>query len=254
MKYSVLTYLMGSYDCLHELPKDLSKDVNVEYICITDIKDLKSDTWRIVYDEELDNKKNNGIDKTFLVRYNPFKYCSNDICVRMDASFCIKEPLDDLINQFIDGNYDMALNIHPSNTTIDKELDDWNLYRSTNQKELQLNYIHNIIGYDTSRQGLIQIGFNVLRKNEITNRVNKDMLNILSECTPDEGHLNRIDQTLFSAVIQEKYKDIKLMFISSNFFSNGKVSHYYHNSYNETMPRHKLKNYLFFDKEVKVFE
>lgn len=247
MKYSILTYLMGDYDCLHELPKNLIVNKNIEYICVTDNKDIKSDTWKIVYDKELDSKKYNGFDKTFLVRYNPFKYCSNNICVRMDASFSINEPLDELINAFIKGGYEMALNIHPTNTTIDKELEDWELYRSENQKEIQLNYIHDVIGYDTSKQGLVQIGFNILKKNELTDKINQDMLHILEDCTPNKGHLNRIDQTLFSALIQERYKDLNLMFISSNFFSKGKVSHYYHNSQYKTNQKHCLNGYIFFN-------
>ena len=65
IKYTVLTFLFGYYDTLKE-PEEI--DENAEYICITDRTDLKSNVWKFIYDEELNNY-NEGIQKAFVVKY-----------------------------------------------------------------------------------------------------------------------------------------------------------------------------------------
>jgi hypothetical protein len=40
MKYSVLTYIFGGGELLREVPKD----PNIEYICVTDDETLQSDS------------------------------------------------------------------------------------------------------------------------------------------------------------------------------------------------------------------
>ena len=105
-KYSVLSYLIGDYECLREIEFDTTKNDNVEYILVTDRKDLKSKTWTVIYDPDLDKPHFNAFDRTFFVRYNLFKYAKHDICVRFDHSFQLVKPLDSLIEKFEEGNYD----------------------------------------------------------------------------------------------------------------------------------------------------
>ena len=52
MKYSVLTFIFGDYEIVREI-KEPSPDA--EYILVTDNHNLKSDTWKIVYDKDLED-------------------------------------------------------------------------------------------------------------------------------------------------------------------------------------------------------
>lgn len=67
---------------------------------MTDNKNLKSDTWNVIYDESL-LKYKNAFERCFTVRYNPFKYISSDVCVTIDGSMKMKGSLDPIINSFI---------------------------------------------------------------------------------------------------------------------------------------------------------
>lgn len=50
-KYTILTFIIGkNYELLHEI---VNKQNDVEYVLVTDDKELKSNTWNIVYDEDL---------------------------------------------------------------------------------------------------------------------------------------------------------------------------------------------------------
>lgn len=232
MKYSVLTYLFGDYGKLHELPFE-NTNPNVEYVCVTDKKELKSNTWTIIYDETLNCEYLNGFDKTFVTRYNPFKYCKSDICVRIDSSITPMFNLDDLVDKFIDGNYDIAINLHPDNVNIISELYNWKLHRGIDQVELQTSYIENTLKYDVMYNGgLYQVGLQILRNNPTVNKLNKDMIETLYDCTPKRNHVNRLDQTLFTALFNKKYADkLKIMPLSWNLFCYGGMFRYtFHNT------------------------
>jgi hypothetical protein len=108
-KYSILTFVFGEYEKLHEIGE---MDSEVEYICVTDNENLKSDTWKIVVDHELDGK---GVfDKCFSVRYNPFKYVSSDVVVTVDGSIGLHKPISPLVNKFIESASIKIFNTRPA--------------------------------------------------------------------------------------------------------------------------------------------
>ena len=50
-KYSVLSFIIGKgYEILHEVKNQQS---DVEYIVVTDDINLRSSTWKVIYDESL---------------------------------------------------------------------------------------------------------------------------------------------------------------------------------------------------------
>ena len=79
---------------------------------VTDDPDLKSKTWKVIYDEDL-LKLKTPFERCFAVRYNVFKYCSTDICVTIDGSMEVSGSLDALIEKFNVGRYDFCLMPHP---------------------------------------------------------------------------------------------------------------------------------------------
>lgn len=79
---------------------------------VTDDQDLKSKTWKVIYDEDL-LKLKTPFERCFAVRYNVFKYCSTDICVTIDGSMEVSGSLDALIDKFNAGGYNFCLLPHP---------------------------------------------------------------------------------------------------------------------------------------------
>lgn len=252
-KYSVLTILMGNYDKLHELP--FTNDNNdVEFICVTDNKHLKSNTWNVIYDESLDKPTYNGFDRTFLVRYNPFKYCNSNICIRIDASINPLCDFKDLINKFESEQYDVAFNIHPSRTDILTELEAWKQIRKIDQINLQKNYICDIIQYDLSTQGIIQNDIAVIRNNDDTKKFNSEMISLLYDCTDNPGHVNRLDQTLMTAYFYKNYSHLKVMPLSSNMFLNNRYRIFLHGTNTKVFTYHALPFHILNNQKVNAYE
>ncbi len=79
---------------------------------VTDDQDLKSKTWKVIYDEDL-LKVKTPFERCFAVRYNVFKYCSTDICVTIDGSMEVSGSLDSLVEKFNTEDYDICLMPHP---------------------------------------------------------------------------------------------------------------------------------------------
>lgn len=252
-QYSILTILMGNYDILHELPFQNTNE-NVEFICVTDNKNLTSNTWTIVYDDELGKDEYNGFDRTFLVRYNPFKYCKFNICIRIDATIVPLCDLQDLVHKFNEGDYECGFCVHPKNVLITDELNDWVRLRKCDQRQLQLNYIQNVIGYDITNKGVIQTNISILRNTSTVKEINEKMINILFECTDNVGHVNRLDQTLFTAFFNHNYGWLKVLPLSVNMIKNGKMSQYFHNSNLKVNMFHKLDEHIFNGNVVNAYE
>lgn len=253
-KFSVLTILMGDYDKLHEIKPNEIID-NVEYICVTDNKSLESSSWKIIYDHNLDVPELNGFDRTFMVRYNPFKYCTSNICLRIDSSFEPRYKILDMVNFFIEQDYDIGINLHPSRLIISEELQKWKYTRKVNQINLQTNYISTVFSEDMLNMfGLYQVGLQILKKSPIIDELNKDMLNILRDCSPNKPHMNRLDQTLFSALINYKYgNSLNVMPISWDIINNEYLIHYFHKKNIPTKIKQKV-DYFFNGRKVEVFE
>lgn len=108
MKYSVLTYIINDYEPVRET---VNKDPDVEYILVTDNPNIKSDTWTVIYDESLLKMK--VFERCYYVRYNPFKYCSSDIVIKIDGSMKLVGSLDRLVDKFNEDNSDFATVVHP---------------------------------------------------------------------------------------------------------------------------------------------
>ena len=212
MKYSVLTYIIGNYENIHEIGFDIT-DSEVEYICVTDRKDLTSNTWKVIYDEELNNPNLEPFEKVFRVRYNLFKYATNDICLRIDGSIGINKPLDFIVEKFEKGNYDACLNLHIGRNNIIDEYSAWVGFRNFphNDAIKHINFIKNVIGYDLNNKCLIEQNFSINRRNEWTNKVDEEMLFILRGL--NNGQCTRLDQTIFTAYITKNYPNKKYLFV-----------------------------------------
>lgn len=245
-KYSVLTFVFGTYEKLHEIGE---MDSEVEYICVTDNENLKSDTWKIVVDHELDGK---GVfDKCFSVRYNPFKYVTSDVVVRVDGSIGIHKSLTPIVNKFNESDCDALFMLHPYRDNLIVEYNTWVAYRKFPLERAQKHvYFLGGLGYDFNKKGMIEIGFNIIKNTKINNEINSMMYRV-QKYLGDEKDVDRLDQTVLTGILDRFFPDIKIFAVGENIIHSEYMTWYYHNSDEEVpyVPSMVLKPHLF-DKEV----
>ena len=87
MRYTVLTYIFGGYEQVHEIEE---KDPEAEYLLITDDPNLKSDTWQVLHHPMPDMSL---FARCYQVRFHPFRFAHTPMVVRVDGSIKIKKPL-----------------------------------------------------------------------------------------------------------------------------------------------------------------
>jgi len=131
LRYSVLQYIFGGYEKIHEIQE---KDPEAEYILVTDDPSLKSSTWTVkLIESGLEDRS--AIYKSWHVRYHLFDYVNADICISMDASTIIKKSLKPIIDEFENGEYDVAVMPHPCRCTMVKEYAAWTVGRGYSNEQ-----------------------------------------------------------------------------------------------------------------------
>lgn len=201
-KYSVLTYIFDGYETVHEIEE---KDPEAEYILVTDNPRLQSKTWRIYYDGSLIGKS--GFDKTFEVRYNPFRYVTTETVIRIDGSIRIKASLKPIYEEFIRQQCDRCLMIHPLRNTIRSEYDIWVKKRQYPQKmaAAAIDFIK-ATGYDVDApKGLYQANFEIV-KHTWHNQLFNDMVLNFVRLLGEPGKVDRLDQTISSFVLNHYFE------------------------------------------------
>ena len=241
-KYSILTYIIGDYEFPREI---IEKDPDAEYILVTDNPKIKSDTWTVVQlDEQYKNLST--FDKCYEIRFNPFKYVTTDLVIRMDGNIQIKKPLRPIINAFIKGHYDLALMPHPLNSTFTEEYNLWINARNypTEQRDKFFKLLADS-NYDLSYKSLIQMTFSI-HKND---KLNKDLLQMtymFLKYLGTENEIYRLDQTVFSYVLNYYFKHAKILPLSEQILhDNSLMQWYWHNSNNPN-------NNCFYDTTLKT--
>lgn len=255
INYSVLTYIIGDYEVLREIDFDIKETPHVEYICVTDNPNLKSDTWKIIYDETLINDNLSQWDKVFSIRYNLFKYCSYDICLRLDGSLKILKPLDELIKHFDEGNYDGCFLLHPIRKWVIDELYAWSLYKNYPPIEAmaQIRFMTKVFQYDFNVKGLIQQTISINRRSHLTNNIDRRMLRYLKVFN---NHLCRLDQTMFTAFIMTEHNDKNWMFIDERIMDGRYLQKFEHGSLTQKLNIISPSTFVipyFNDKKVKTY-
>ena len=234
--YTVLTYIIGDYETVHELEFDPATTPHVEYLLITDNKNLKSNTWNVIYDESLVKDNLKPFDRVFSIRYNLFKYASYDICVRIDGSIGIVRPLDEMIQTFINGNYDGCFNIHPGRDNIIEECFAWATMRGFSPYEAlyQIKYIKDVFKYNFNIKGLIEQNITISKRGVLSDYIDNDMKKILIDANlsnfvngNNEKNYTRLDQTLITALIFTNYSNCKWMLIRDSVFDEGGFFNWY---------------------------
>ena len=241
MKYSVLTYIFNNGDILRDAPKE----DNVEYICVTDDYTLKSNTWKIIVDEDLKNI--NPELASFYVRYHPFKYCTGDVCIRIDGSVQIKNSLLSIFQEFDVSGNDICIMTNSRALTIKQELSWWisSHYKELKQKQIELYKDLNI---DINDFGVIQSPLSITRNSDICNQCDDLCYNIIEKLSTKQ--LTARPTQVIMTVAIKLTTDLKIMFVDENLIQSNIMQWYNHNNYKIRKSRFCVKHDYFFDKPV----
>lgn len=223
-RYTVLTYIFNGYEKVHEV---MEKDPEADYVLVTDDQNLRSDTWHVVCDPM---PRYSAFAKCYQVRFHPFNYVSTPIIVRVDGSIGINKSLKPIVDEFDRGQYDRCLMIHPHRNTLPSEYDVWVKTRGypRQQADKCMRALQRM-GYDLGQKGIYQGCFEVLRNNYTNTDINDLTFALL--CLMGTGSIERIDQTVTSAVINRFYGDMKVLPVSEDIITDGDLMQwYFHNS------------------------
>lgn len=223
-RYSILTYIVGDYELVHEVKKPKP---DVEYVLVTDNKELKSDTWKIKY-----VKNDHPEDPFWLcykIRFNPFDYVSSDIVMRIDASMGIVGNTDLLFNKFVEGDYEACVMAHPARNNMIDEYQAWTTGRNYDpeQANLCLLFMAKIYNYEAKEyKGLYQGNFIIQRKSKMNLDWNRLVFATLCYLAPEGKQVERINQTITSLILNRYFSSRKIMVVSEKTCS-GKIFKWY---------------------------
>lgn len=249
MRYTVLTYIFCGYENVLEIEE---KDPNAEYILITDDKNLKSDTWCVIYDPKLEGLS--PFDKCYEVRWHPFRYAMTDIVLRIDGSIKVKKSLAPIIDEFERGNYDRCFLIHPKRNRIDVEYDVWTQTRGYSREQANkcIDMMRRL-GYDFNNKGLVQGNFEIIRKTADNLNMN-DLIFDFHKYLGTDGKIERVDQTITSFVLQTLFQDrLKIMAVSEGIVTQSEFMQWYlHKTNRKLCDQARIQPYLF-NKPIQVW-
>ena len=227
-KYTILTFIIGKdYELLHEIQ---NKQDDVEYLLVTDDPDLRSSTWKVIYDESL-LKLRPGFERCFDVRYNVFRYCSTDICVTIDGSVGVIGSLDLLVEEFESKGYSISLMPHPLWADFISEYQMW--IKARNYPIENANRFIKFLNdskYDASYKGLFQLCFSIKRRNETTQAIDCMTMSILKYLSIGQPQFERLDQTIFSYVMNRHFNHLKVLPVSEQIVRSKALCWFWHHS------------------------
>ena len=115
-KICVYTCITGNYDDLHELQ---IKEPGIDYICFTNNKNIKSDTWKVIQIDE-PNIDNHKLARKIKIIGHPYIEENYDISLWMDARIVFTTKISDFIDKFLK-DQPMACCLHNSRNCIYEE-------------------------------------------------------------------------------------------------------------------------------------
>ena len=224
-KYSVLTCIFGNYESLKTI-RDYRPDV--EYVCVTDNHELKSEQWKIVYCDEFFNKLPD-VDRFAYVRFHPFNFVTSDVCITIDASEQIlRDFYDPIVRTFLDNGYEYAVTLHYDNETLKDDIDDWKIIRG--YKDGDYENILAKLGSDAEGvHGEVDGGFIIHKDSKFAHKIN-DMTWELCHAFSTDNSVDRNFQIELSYVVNTICKNKeKTMLVHPYIFEGSFIRRWTHN-------------------------
>lgn len=214
MKRAVITYIFGRGKELLREPLVVDKDI--EYICVTDQKDLKSKTWKIVHDDI--NQAGCTRDKMVYVKYNPFKYTTaNEACV-VDGSIQIKASLHKLFEQLKDK--DILIKQHPERTNLYDELQAWVKLRNLPKEYItKFEHMSKHESVSLKNKFLLESCVMLFKNNNDVHEMCESVISLMS-FLGSKPCLFLSNQCCLTFLLQTLYKHIKFGWLQQSLFFN----------------------------------
>lgn len=243
--YNVLTYIFNGDEYLRDVPKDDS----VEYICVTDNPKLQHKDWKVIVDEDL--KGMDPLLASFYVRYHPFKYCTGDVCMRIDGSVKIQESLVSLFEEFDKSSYDVCVMTNSRATTIERELFFWLslIYKDVKESQKEL---YKTLGVDITQEGCIQSPLTITRNSDLCNNCDQLCWSFI-ESLSTEKQTMRPSQVAMTVALHLT-EGLKIMFVDESLIQSNVMQWCKHGS---DMPRRSLTclpHSSFFGKPINIHQ
>jgi hypothetical protein len=121
MKICVYTTLLGGYDAL--LEQDVAATSDADFICFTDDPDLRSETWRV---EVVSPQYPHDLHRSSRV----YKILGHELLQHYDATLCIDASVrlrvapERIIDDWLEGDVEMAIAAHSFRETVLAEFDE----------------------------------------------------------------------------------------------------------------------------------
>lgn len=239
-RYTIITCNFGNYEIVREVKNPLQ---DVEYIYITDDPNLTSETWNVIYDETY-NSYQFPFDKVIKFRSKCLEYCNSDICIRIDGSINIcGVSFENTINEFNKCGSDISFILSPIMGNISTEIMGWLTINRISEEEA--NEFYNFVSnkhhsYDFCENSICTTGLVIQRNNTLNRRINQvqfDTLERIKEYN-NVNHYYRIDQVVFTYVINEYFRDIKVLPLHYHHIFNENTFLCFHNT---NSPRSEVK-------------
>ena len=118
-KICVYTCITGNYDNLQEIE---NKEKEIDYYCFTNNKNIKSNTWKIIYieDEKLSNVK---LARKIKILGHPIINENYDILLWMDGAVVFKKKIKDFIKKYLSKDDNLVAFKHGERNSIKDECD-----------------------------------------------------------------------------------------------------------------------------------
>ncbi|HPB20328.1 MAG TPA: hypothetical protein PLC00_06110 [Bacteroidales bacterium] len=217
--YSILMYNFNNYEIMRE-PEEM--DPECEYLYITDDPKLKSNKWKIIVDHDLDGLS--PFDKCYRVRFNLFKYATTPVCIYVDGSIQIHKSLRKLYNDFMKSECDIGLNIHPECDNVYEEYLRWLRLRGYSPYQMgKCLCMFQAAGWNPQDKGLYQGTCRICKNTSLNKSIDDFVFNTLVKLGTN-GIIERLDQTIYSFVINKFFDKIKIFGFSQQVLQSKYMS------------------------------
>ena len=217
MKYSILTCVFGDYEVLRQ---PLNPDPECEYVCVTDREDIEDGgLWKIAHLNEV-LKTMPFTNQWTYVRYHPFEFVSNDVCIYIDGSIQVldgRQIQDVFIKPFVEGGfyYGITPNLNQIDCDIYQDIDHWENVR--NVSKLVCNKIRKYLKDNNYHvNGMLQSGFLMYRKCQECDIINNTTWELCHLWGYNGCNVDRNNQIDLSYVINKLfYKSDRIFRVSA---------------------------------------
>lgn len=121
MRICVYTVLLGGYDVLLEQP--VAVDSGADFVCFSDDRDVRSDTWRIEHVEPVLPQDLHRSSRVYKILGHPL-LDDYDVTICVDASVLLRARPEQIVEEFLTDDADMALAAHSFRDTVLDEFDE----------------------------------------------------------------------------------------------------------------------------------